>query len=249
MPLLEIKNLSYSYDSTLAIRNINLSVEKGEIVTIIGSNGAGKSTIMKCISNLVDTKGKKGNIIFDNKDITLLSGNKVSKEGIMQVLEGRHIFSQLTVHENLLMGAFLREDTSISKDIDRMYKRFPILKERRNQFGGTLSGGEQQMLAIARALLNNPKLLLLDEPSLGLAPIIVKDIFKIIKQINKEDGTTILLVEQNSKSALEISNRGYVLQNGNIVMSGMSSELLNNNKVKEAYLGVLSECDSKTIMS
>ena len=238
MPLLELKNLSYSYNNIKAIDCINLSILDGEIVTIIGANGAGKSTTMKCISSLLDNKGKKGNIIFDNKDITQYSGNEIAKEKIMQVLEGRHIFSQLTVHENLLMGAFLRNDNQINEDIEKMYARFPRLKERSNQLGGTLSGGEQQMLAIARALLNKPRLLLLDEPSLGLAPIVVREIFRIIKQINEEDGTTILLVEQNSKKALEISDRAYVMQNGKIVLSGTSKELLNNKKVQEAYLGV-----------
>ena len=238
MSLLEIRNLSYSYNNIKAVKNIDFYVNEGEIVTIIGSNGAGKTTTLKCISGLLETKGTEGSIVFNGHSISKMQGHKISKLGIMQVLEGRHVFSQLTVHENIIMGAYTRNDGLINEDIEKIYRRFPKLKERKNQLGGTLSGGEQQMLAIARALINKPKLLLMDEPSLGLAPIIVKEIFKIIEEINKEDGTTILLVEQNSKSALSIANRGYVMQNGEIVLSGNASDLLNDKKVQEAYLGV-----------
>lgn len=238
MALLELKNFQYYYGNIHAIKGIDLYVDEGEIVTIIGANGAGKSTTLKTISGLNEAKGVRGNILFNGKKIDRMPGHKISNMGIMQVLEGRRIFSQLSVYENIMMGAFLRKDTkNIKSEIEYIYKRFPRLKERKNQLGGTLSGGEQQMLAIARALINRPKMLLMDEPSLGLAPIIVSEIFEIIKDINKEDGTTILLVEQNSKIALNTADRGYVMQTGSIVMDGRCEDLLNDEGVKKAYLG------------
>lgn len=236
--LLEIKDFHYYYGNIHAIKGINLDVYEGEIVTIIGSNGAGKSTTLKAVSGLLDARGIRGEILFEGKKISGLGGHKIAGMGIMQVLEGRHIFSQLTVYENIMMGAFLRKDMkNIKSDIESIYKRFPRLEERKDQLGGTLSGGEQQMLAIARGLINKPKVLLMDEPSLGLAPIIIKEIFEAIKQINREDGTTILLVEQNSKIALNTADRGYVIQTGEIVMNGTCTELLNDEGVKKAYLG------------
>lgn len=236
--LLELHNFEYYYGNIHAIQGIDISVEEGEIVTIIGANGAGKSTTLKAISGLINTKGIRGEIIYNGKKISGLSGDKIAGMGLMQVLEGRHIFSQLTVQENIMMGAFLRKDSKgIKDDMEKIYQRFPRLEERKNQLGGTLSGGEQQMLAIARGLINKPKLLLMDEPSLGLAPIIVKEIFKVIKEINETDGTTILLVEQNSKIALKTADRGYVMVTGNIVMEGKCEDLLNDEGIKKAYLG------------
>ena len=238
MALLELKNYEYYYGNIRAIKGIDLHVDEGEIVTIIGANGAGKSTTLKSISGLLSPKGMHGEIIFDGKDITGMSGHAIAGMGIMQVLEGRRIFSQLTVYENIMMGAFLRKDMkAIKSDIEGIYRRFPRLEERKDQLGGTLSGGEQQMLAIARGLINRPKLLLMDEPSLGLAPIIVKEIFRAIKQINEEDGTAILLVEQNSRIALETAKRAYVMQTGEVVMDGPCEELLNDEGIKKAYLG------------
>lgn len=237
MHLLEAKNLSYSYSNIRALKDVSFYVDEGEIVSIIGSNGAGKSTILNCVSGLLNKNGKSGEIFLNGIDISSLKGNKVNSLGITEILEGRHIFSQLTVEENLKMGAFLRKDNNIELDINQMYEMFPRLKERKNQLGGTLSGGEQQMLAIARALVSKPKLLLLDEPSLGLAPIIVNEIFEIIKKINKEKNITILLVEQNSRKALSISNRGYVLQNGEIKLEGTGTQLLETEEVKKYYLG------------
>lgn len=236
--ILELNDFHYYYGHIHAIKGINLHVDEGEIVTIIGSNGAGKSTTLKSISGLLPAKGVRGDIVFEGKKISGMDGSKIAGLGIMQVLEGRHIFSQLTVYENIMMGAFLRKDTkNIKADIEGIYKRFPRLEERKNQLGGTLSGGEQQMLAIARGLINKPKVLLMDEPSLGLAPIIVKEIFEAVTQINKEDGTTILLVEQNSKIALNTADRGYVMQTGEIIKDGNCADLLNDDDVKKAYLG------------
>lgn len=238
MPLLEIKNFEYYYGNIRAIKGIDLHVNEGEIVTIIGANGAGKSTTLKSISGLLDPHGIRGEIRFKGDLISGLPGHTIAGKGIMQVLEGRRIFSQLTVYENIMMGAFLRKDKKeIQRDVEAIYQRFPRLEERKNQLGGTLSGGEQQMLAIARGLINRPALLLMDEPSLGLAPIIVKEIFRAIKQINQEDGTAILLVEQNSKIALNTADRGYVMQTGEISMEGKCSDLLNDEGIKKAYLG------------
>lgn len=238
MALLEIKDFHYYYGNIHAIKGISLHVDEGEIVTIIGANGAGKSTTLKTVSGLTDARGIRGEILFDGKKISGLGGHRIAGIGIMQVLEGRHIFSQLTVYENIMMGAYLRKDArNIKGDVESIYKRFPRLEERKNQMGGTLSGGEQQMLAIARGLINKPRVLLMDEPSLGLAPIIVKEIFEAITKINREDGTTILLVEQNSKIALNTADRAYVMQTGEIVMEGRCSELLNDEGIKKAYLG------------
>ena len=236
--LLELHDFHYYYGNIHAIKGIDLYVDEGEIVTIIGANGAGKSTTLKTISGLTDPRGVRGEIIFDGKNIAGMGGHKIAGMGIMQVLEGRHVFSQLTVYENIMMGAYLRKDTkNIKGDVENIYKRFPRLEERKNQLAGTLSGGEQQMLAIARGLINRPKVLLMDEPSLGLAPIIIREIFEATKQINKEDGTTILLVEQNSKIALNTASRGYVLQTGEMVMNGKCEDLLNDEGVQKAYLG------------
>lgn len=239
MALLELNNFEYYYGNIRAVKGIDICVNEGEIVTIIGSNGAGKSTTLKAVSGLLGSNGIRGEICLNGQKISGLPGHKISDLGIAHVLEGRHVFSQLTVYENLMMGAFGRKDQRfISKDIEMIFRRFPRLEERRNQAGGTLSGGEQQMLAIGRALISKPRILLMDEPSLGLAPIIVKSIFETIRQINKEDGTTILLVEQNSKMALNTADRGYVMQIGEIVLSGSSDSLLNDERVQKAYLGM-----------
>ena len=236
-PLLELKGFHYYYGNIHAVKGIDLYVNEGEIVTLIGSNGAGKTTTLQSISGLIKPQGMRGEIIFEGKNIKGLSGNRIAALGLIQVLEGRHIFSKLTVEENLMIGAYLRRDTkNLKKDLDSVYDRFPRLLERRRQLGGTLSGGEQQMLAIGRALMGDPKMMLLDEPSLGLAPLIVKEIFKAIKEINAE-GTTILFVEQNSKIALTTANRGYVLQTGEIVLHDSCENLLKNENVKKAYLG------------
>ncbi len=235
--LLELQDFHYYYGNIHTVKGINMKVEEGEMVTIIGANGAGKTTTLQAISGLKDAKGIRGKIIFDGKEIQKFSGHKVAALGLCQVLEGRHVFSKLTVEENLLTGAYLRKDTkNIRDDLKDIYKKFPRLEERRKQLGGTLSGGEQQMLAIGRALINKPKLLLLDEPSLGLAPVIVKEVFKAIREINKE-GVTVLFVEQNSKIALNTANRGYVMQVGEIAMEGNCQDLLANEEVKKAYLG------------
>jgi len=234
--MLEIKNLNVYYGGIHAIKDISISVEEGEIVSLIGANGAGKTTTLQAISGLL--KPRSGEITFLGNNLITTEAHDILKLGLSQVPEGRRIFSGLTVRENLQMGAFAVKDTKENLAADRkaVYDRFPRLRERKKQMGGTLSGGEQQMLAIGRALMSRPKMLLLDEPSMGLAPILVKEIFEIIKEVNKS-GVTILLVEQNAKMALSISNRAYVLETGRIVMSGKSSELLENELVKKAYLG------------
>jgi len=235
--LLELIDFHYYYGNIHSVKGVNLYVEEGEMVTLIGANGAGKTTTLQSISGLTKRSGITGKIIFNGHEIQNYSGSKVASLGIAQALEGRRIFSKLTVEENLKMGAYLRKDTkNIKKDLDDVYRRFPRLLERRTQLGGTLSGGEQQMLAIGRALLSRPKLLLLDEPSLGLAPLIVKEIFIAIREINN-DGTTVLFVEQNSKIALSTAHRGYVMQTGEIVMSDTCENLMENEEVKKAYLG------------
>ncbi len=237
--LLEMQDFHYYYGGIHAVKGIDLYVDKGEIVTIIGANGAGKSTTLNSIAGITNPQGRKGKILFCDHNITGYRGSKVCKSGIMIVIEGRHIFPHLSVYENLLMGAYTRNrKTDLKSELNMVYDLFPRLYERLNQMGGTLSGGEQQMLAIARALLNRPELLLLDEPSLGLAPIVVEEIFEVIKRINKEDGTTILLVEQNSKLALKTANRAYVLQNGEVAMEGKCTDLINDTRVKDAYLGL-----------
>ena len=235
--LLEVKGLNYSYGSIHVLKDVDFYVDEGEVVTLIGSNGAGKSTTLKTISGLTDPRGTKGSIKFMNKEIAKMDGNKITGLGLVQVLEGRHIFAQLSVLENLLVGAYVRKDKEIKDDIKKMFNLFPRLEERKDQMGGTLSGGEQQMLAIARALMSRPKLLVLDEPSLGLAPIIVSEIFESIKQISSQ-GTTVFFVEQNTRIALNVANRGYVMQTGKIVMHDKCENLLNNEEIQRIYLGV-----------
>ena len=237
--LLELQNMHYLYGGIHAVKGINLHVDAGEIVTLIGANGAGKSTTLNTIAGLTSSLGVRGKILFKGENIAGKQGHAICKKGIMAVVEGRHVFPQMSVYENLQMGAYRRRGKSeINKDIEAVYEFFPRLKERENQMAGTLSGGEQQMLAIGRALVNKPEIILLDEPSLGLAPIIVEDIFKKIVQINQENKTTILLVEQNSRLALNTASRGYVLQNGEIALEGTSQELLNDVRVQHAYLGI-----------
>ncbi len=233
--MLEIKNLHVKYGYIEAIHGIDIKVSKGEIVSILGANGAGKSTTLMTISGLI--KPSEGSIVFDGQDITKLPANKIVEMGISQVPEGRRLFDTLTVEENLDLGAFtIKDKNTIKKNKEWSYSLFPRLKERRNQLAGTLSGGEQQMLAIARGLMSNPRLLLMDEPSLGLAPILVKSIFETIKTINKS-GVTVLLVEQNAKAALKLANRGYVMEVGKIVLEDEANNLLTNPQVRKAYLG------------
>ena len=235
--MLEVKNIQTYYGNIQAIKGISLEILEGEIITLIGANGAGKTTTLMSISGIVPPKS--GEILFLGKPLQELSPNQIVALGISQVPEGRRIFPYLTVMENLDMGAFLRNDTAeIHKDVEYIFDLFPILAERRHQSGGTLSGGEQQMLAVARALMARPRLLLLDEPSLGLAPLIVKQIFKIIRKINQENKTTIFLVEQNANLALQVAHRGYVMENGRITLSDTSRNLLANEDVKKAYLGI-----------
>lgn len=237
--MLEVNDLHYYYGQIHAVKGISMFIDEGEIVTLIGANGAGKSTTLNTIAGLTRAAGVRGKIVYKGTNIAGKRGHNICKMGIMAVVEGRHVFPQLSVYENLKMGAYRRNDNKeVLKDIDAVYDFFPRLRERKDQMGGTLSGGEQQMLAIGRALVNKPNLILLDEPSLGLAPIIVEDIFKKIKEINQENKTTILLVEQNSNIALHTAQRGYVLQNGVIVIDGSCEDLLNNPKVQHAYLGL-----------
>jgi branched-chain amino acid transport system ATP-binding protein len=233
-PLLELKNVSLNYGGIQALNDINLEIYPGEVVSLIGANGAGKSSTLRAISRIVKTRA--GSIVYDSKDITKAEASSVVKWGIAQSPEGRQVLARQSVRDNLEMGAYIRNDKEIEFDIEAQFKRFPRLLERRNQLAGTLSGGEQQMLAIARALMSRPKLLLLDEPSLGLAPIIVREIFNIIDELHAS-GTTILLVEQNARIALQHATRGYVLEAGRITISGAASELLNDARVKQAYLG------------
>lgn len=236
-PLLEVRDLHYYYGNIHVLKGINMYVNEGEIVTLIGANGAGKTTTLRTISGLTSASGIRGEILFKGKPIQGVSGHKIMGMGLSQVLEGRHIFSKLTVMENLTIGAYLRKDRkNIKDDLNYIFKLFPRLEERKNQLGGTLSGGEQQMLAIARSLIGQPDMILMDEPSLGLAPKIIKEIFDAIVEIQKE-GKTILFVEQNSKIALSTAQRGYVLQVGEIVMEDSCKNLLNNEDVKKAYLG------------
>lgn len=233
--MLKISDLNVYYDGVHAIKGIDLEVKQGEIVTLIGANGAGKSSTLRAISSLVNYK--QGDVVFDGKSIKNIPPHELVKIGMSHVPEGRKIFANLTVMENLELGAYLRRDKkNVKEDYENVFTKFPRLKERINQQAGTLSGGEQQMLAIGRALMNKPKLLLLDEPSMGLAPLVVRDIFKTIKEIN-ESGTSILLVEQNANMALAIANRAYVLETGKICLSGDAKELLQNDDVKKAYLG------------
>lgn len=236
--MLRIENLSAYYDSIAALKGVSIEVPRGEIVSIIGANGAGKSTLLKAISGLIKTQ--QGRIVYKDNDIAGQPANKIVALGISQVPEGRQIFAHLTVQDNIHLGAYLyfkrRNRADIEERIEEVYQMFPILKRRIKQVAGTLSGGEQQMLAIARALMGRPELLLLDEPSMGLAPLIVREIFAVIKQLNKT-GTTILLVEQNAKAAMNVAKHAFVLETGEIVLEGLTSDLLDNPKVKEAYLG------------
>ena len=235
--MLEVRNIQTYYGNIQALKNVSLTINEGEIVTLIGANGAGKSTTLMSISGV--TPPRNGEILFRGQPIQGLGADRIVPLGICQVPEGRRIFPQMSVLENLEMGAYLRSDTAaIKADIEQAFERFPILGKRRNQAGGTLSGGEQQMLAISRALLSRPALLLLDEPSLGLAPLIIKQIFEIIKQINEESGTTVFLVEQNANQALKIAHRGYVMENGQITLEDKAENLLSNEDVKKAYLGM-----------
>ncbi|KGR77505.1 ABC transporter ATP-binding protein [Ureibacillus manganicus] len=232
--MLKLTNVETFYGQIQALKGIDLEVHEGKIITLLGANGAGKSTTMKTIAGLL--KPKNGSIEFMGENITGLRPDQLLRKGISLVPEGRAILSSMTVLENLEMGAYQRKDKEVKEDIEDVMKRFPILKERQTQMAGTLSGGQQQMLAIARALLSKPKLILLDEPSMGLAPLIVADIFKIIKEI-KEAGTTVLLVEQNAKQALKIADYGYVMETGKIIIEGSADSLLEDPRVVEAYLG------------
>jgi len=233
--LLNLKNVTVCYHKVSAIRNIDMDVDEGTIVTLIGANGAGKSTTLRAISGL--NHPTTGEIWFQGKRIDKLPPEKINKAGIAQVPEGRRVFPQMTVKENLMMGAFLRNDTAgIERDMEMVFHHFPVLKERQKQAGGTLSGGEQQMLAMGRALMSNPKLILMDEPSLGLSPIMCQEIAKIIKDIHAE-GRTIVLVEQNARLALALAEKGYVLETGDIVLEGPAKDLRENDEVKKAYLG------------
>lgn len=234
MTLLKVSNIETFYGQIQALKGISLNVEEGKIVTLLGANGAGKSTTMKTIVGLL--KPKNGSVEFLGENVTGLRPDQLLRKGVALVPEGRAILSSMSVIENLDMGAYHRKDKNIEKDIEEVMERFPILKERQSQMAGTLSGGQQQMLAIARALLSKPKLLLLDEPSMGLAPLIVADIFKIIREI-KDAGTTVLLVEQNAKQALKIADYGYVMETGKIIIEGKAADLLEDPRIVEAYLG------------
>ena len=231
--MLVLEDVNTYYGNIHALRGISLTVEQGEIVTLIGANGAGKTTTLKTISGLLHPRA--GRVVFEGQDGSRTAAHALVRAGIGQSPEGRRIFSRMTVHENLLMGAFTR-NADILPDVDRVFALFPRLRERSEQLGGTLSGGEQQMLAIGRAMMSRPRLLLLDEPSLGLAPILVQQVFQTIREINAQ-GTTILLVEQNALQALSIADRGYVLQTGEVVLTGPASELISNEMVRKAYLG------------
>ncbi len=235
--MLKINNIKSYYGNIQALKGISIEVKEGEIITLIGANGAGKTTVLMSICGIVPPR--EGQIIFMGQDITNTEPNKIAAMGIFQVPEGRRIFPYLSVQENLDMGAYLRKDKEgISNDLKYIFELFPILYERRNQQGGTLSGGEQQMLAISRALMGKPRLLLMDEPSLGLAPILVSQIFEVIKKINKENKTTIFLVEQNANMALHIAHKGYVMETGIIKLEDTAKNLLKNEEVKKAYLGI-----------
>ncbi|MDF2907010.1 MAG: braG [Herbinix sp.] len=233
--MLEVKNLQVYYGVIQAIRDVSFTVNEGEVIALIGANGAGKTTILHTITGLISAKD--GEVLYEGVDLQKIPAHKIVSLGIAHVPEGRHVFAQLSVYENLLMGAFTRKDkTEIEESIESVYKRFPRLKERKHQLAGTLSGGEQQMLAMGRALMSKPKIILMDEPSMGLSPILVAEIFDIIKSISKS-GTTVLLVEQNAKKALSIADRAYVLETGKIVLTDDAKKLMDNEQVKKAYLG------------
>lgn len=235
MAMLEIKDLEVCYGVIRAIKGISFEVNQGEVIALIGANGAGKTTILHTITGLVPAKS--GSILFEGKELTKMPAHKIVSMGMAHVPEGRRIFQQLSVLENLKLGAYTRKDKNeIAQSLKMVYERFPRLEERKNQIAGTLSGGEQQMLAIGRALMSKPRIILMDEPSMGLSPLLVTEIFDIIKVIS-ESGTTVLLVEQNAKKALSIADRAYVLETGNITLSGKASDLMNNESVQKAYLG------------
>ena len=235
MSMLEVKDLSVYYGVIQALKGISFNVNEGEVIALIGANGAGKTTILHAVSGLLSPKA--GSINFEGHDLTKTPSHKIVSLGMSHVPEGRRVFSQLSVYDNLRLGAFTRKDKDeIEQSLQNVYKRFPRLEERKNQFAGTLSGGEQQMLAMGRALMASPKIILMDEPSMGLSPIMVSEIFDIIKSISAS-GTTVLLVEQNAKKALSIADRGYVLETGKIVLEGKASELLDDDTIKKAYLG------------
>lgn len=235
MAMLEIKDIEVYYGVIQAIKGISFEVNEGEVIALIGANGAGKTTTLQTITGLISPK--KGQILFEGQDITRVPAHKIVSMGMAHVPEGRRVFAQLSVLDNLKLGAYTRRDKEeLEETLIRVYKRFPRLEERKNQIAGTLSGGEQQMLAMGRALMSHPKILLMDEPSMGLSPIFVNEIFDIIQEVSK-GGTTVLLVEQNAKKALSIADRGYVLETGRIVLEGNAKELLDNAQVKKAYLG------------
>ena len=235
MSMLEIKDLEVYYGMIQAIKGVSFDVNEGEVIALIGANGAGKTTILHTITGLINAQ--KGSVWFEGKEITKVPAHKIVSMGMAHVPEGRRVFANLTVLQNLKMGAYTRKDkTEIEQTLDSIYKRFPRLMERQNQLAGTLSGGEQQMLAMGRALMSHPKIILMDEPSMGLSPIFVNEIFDIIKSVSAS-GTTVLLVEQNAKKALSIADRAYVLETGKIVLSGKASDLLNNDSIKKAYHG------------
>ncbi len=234
MALLEVNNIHVYYGSIHAVKDVSFHVDTGEIVTLIGSNGAGKSTVLNTVSGLLHPRS--GSVNLEGHDLKGVAPHKIVEQGLAQVPEGRRIFLRMTVAENLEMGAYTQPKSALAADISDVFKRFPRLEERRNQIAGTLSGGEQQMLAMGRALMSHPKLLMLDEPSMGLAPLLVEQIFDIIRELHQA-GTTILLVEQNAQAALSVADRGYVLETGRIVLSGSGKELLESDSVKKAYLG------------
>ena len=234
--MLKVENINVSYGAIHAIHDVSLEVKDGEVVSLIGANGAGKTTILHTITGL--TPASSGNIIYDGQDLRKINNSKIVNLGMAHVPEGRHVFTRMSVQENLEMGAYIRNNKKeIQKDLERMYEYFPRLRDRRKQVAGTLSGGEQQMLAMGRALMSNPKIVLMDEPSMGLSPLLVKEIFRIIKVLH-EAGITVLLVEQNARMSLAVSDRAYVLENGRITMSGKAKDLMADDQVRKAYLGV-----------
>ena len=235
MAMLEVKGLQVYYGVIQALKDVSFEVNQGEVIALIGANGAGKTTTLHTVTGLLPSKA--GSIMFEGVDITKMPAHKIVEMGIAHVPEGRRVFSQLSVYENLIMGAYTRKDKKeIAENLEKVYQRFPRLKERKNQRAGTLSGGEQQMLAMGRALMSNPKMIVMDEPSMGLSPIFVNEIFDIIEKVSAS-GTTVLLVEQNAKKALSIADRAYVLETGKIVLSGDAKELMNDDSIKKAYLG------------
>lgn len=235
MAMLEVKGLQVYYGVIQALKDVSFEVNQGEVIALIGANGAGKTTTLHTLTGLLPAK--QGSIIFEGEDITKMPAHKIVQKGIAHVPEGRRVFADLTVYENLIMGAYTRKDKKeISENLENVYKRFPRLKERKKQKAGTMSGGEQQMLAMGRALMSNPKMIVMDEPSMGLSPIFVNEIFDIIEKVSAS-GTTVLLVEQNAKKALSIADRAYVLETGKIVLSGDANDLMNDDSIKKAYLG------------